>query len=82
MAFDVPQACRLDEFVRTVAQSGFLQYSSTHTQMSCRMSGREVARVFTPHRLFARKPVLLMPPDSPVASLAGTSAVEFLFSRN
>lgn len=79
MRLELPQACRLDEFLAEVERSGFLQFSSTHTRMTCRMGATEVAQVFTPHRLFARAPLFLVPRKAQIAALAGVSPVEFLF---
>jgi hypothetical protein len=81
MAFDVKPDCRLDEFLSVVQRSGFLQFSSSHSEMSCRFAGREVARVFSPYRLVGRKTRFAFAPETPVHDIPTRGIVEFDFDR-
>ena len=81
MAFDVDAQYRLDTFLAAVTGARFLQFSSSHTEMSCRISGQEVARVFSPYEVRQQATAFVAAPDALVHSLAPHGAVEFVFDR-
>ena len=78
-SFEVPDACSLGDLVAAVLGSRFLQFSSTHTEMRCRIAGKEVATVFSPYAVPAQEPAFHLPPATTVQSLASNNAVEFVF---
>ncbi|RYE60511.1 MAG: hypothetical protein EOP20_02335, partial [Hyphomicrobiales bacterium] len=80
--YDVDEKCRLDEFLEAVERSGFLQFSSTHARMSCRIGGRKVATVFGPSYLVRRKPVHAIDPASLICNIPSKGAIEFAFEKN
>lgn len=79
--YEVDERCRLDDFLEAVERSGFLQFSSTHTTMSCRFADKEVARVFKPSLLVRRKPDVNVDPATLVRDLALQGTVDFVFVR-
>jgi len=80
-AFELHEQCNLDDFLAAVLGSRFLQFSSTHTELSCRIDGKEVARVFSPYEIPERKTEFVAPPDTQVRAIATNRAVEFVFDR-
>lgn len=80
--YDVDEKCRLDEFLDAVERSGFLQFSSTHAQMSCRIGGRKVGTVFGPGYLVRRKPVHAIDPTSLIRNIPSKGAIEFVFEKD
>ncbi len=80
---ELPDDCTLAEFVQAVFDSRFLQFSSTHTEMSCRIGTQgEVARVFSRDLWRARQPVFRLDPKSLIAQLAATGLISFVFDKN
>ncbi|WP_307698837.1 hypothetical protein [Variovorax boronicumulans] len=78
--FELPERCSLESLVNAIVASRFLQYSSTHTALHCRIAGKEVAIVFSPDELPARGPLFVVAPDTAVQSIAATDReVEFVF---
>ena len=78
--FELPERCSLESLVNAVVASRFLQYSSTHTALHCRIAGKEVAVVFSPDEVPARGPFFVVPPDTAVQRIAATDReVEFVF---
>jgi hypothetical protein len=71
--------CSLGTFVATVMDSRFLQFSSTHTTMLCRVGGQEAATVFSPYLLPARAAAYALPAETPVRGVASNGEVEFTF---
>jgi hypothetical protein len=47
--YDVRPDATLRDFVTSVADSGFLQYSASHTSMLGFIDGKEFVRVFSPY---------------------------------
>jgi hypothetical protein len=80
-AYEVPDDCRLGDLVTTIAQSRFLQYTSSHAEMSCRIAGQEVATVFSPYDEPVQAPRFAVSPDSLVRDLA-VDRMEFVFDPN
>lgn len=80
--YEVDERCRLDEFLEAVELSGFLQFSSTHARMSCRIGGRKVGTVFGPGHLVRRKSWHAIDPASLVRDLASKGMVEFVFEND
>lgn len=80
MRFELPDDCSLQEFLMAVMDSRFLQFTSTHAEMSCRVSGTEVARLFSPYALPLRNAEFTVAPESRFQSL-GLGSVEFVFDR-
>jgi hypothetical protein len=80
--FELPERCNLEYLVNAVVASRFLQYSSTHTALHCRIAGKEVAVVFSPYEVPVREPLFVVAPDTPVQSI-GTMhrEVAFVFDR-
>ena len=81
MAFELDGECRLDAFLAAVMGARFLQFSSSHTEMSCRVAGQEVARVFSPYAAPQQATAFVAAPDALVHSLAPHGAIEFVFDR-
>jgi hypothetical protein len=81
MAFELDAQCRLDAFLIAVMGARFLQFSSSHTEMSCRAAGVEVARVFSPYTEPRRATAFVAAPDALLQSLAPGGAVDFIFDR-
>src|SRR4051812_19316608 len=81
MDFELDASCRLDALLAAVMGARFLQFSSSHTEMSCRAEGRELARVFSPYAVPQRATAFVAAPDALVDSLAPGGAVEFVFDR-
>ncbi|WP_155403854.1 hypothetical protein [Variovorax paradoxus] len=80
--FEMPDRCSIEDLVKAVAASRFLQFSSTHTALHCRIAGNEVAVVFSPHEVPAREPLFVVAPDTAVQSIATVDRkVEFVFDR-
>jgi hypothetical protein len=81
--FEMPDRCSIQDLVNAVVASRFLQYSSTHTAMHCRIAGREVAVVFSPYEVPAREPLFVVASDAAVQSIFATTdcEVEFVFER-
>ena len=77
--YEVRDGCTLGDFVAAVTDSRFLQFSSTHTTMSCRMGGKHVATVFSPYLMPARAPVHALPAQTLVRDVASGGAVDFTF---
>lgn len=80
--YDVDETCRLNEFMDAVERSGFLQFSSTHAQMSCRIGGRKVGTVFGSGYLVRRKPVHAIDPATLIRDIPSDGAVEFVFEND
>lgn len=80
--YDVDKKCRLDEFLDAVERSGFLQFSSTHARMSCRIGGRKVGTVFGSGYLVRRKPVHAIDPATLIRDIPSDGAVEFVFEND
>ena len=77
--YEVRDGCTLGDFVAAVMASRFLQFSSTHTTMLCRMGGKEAATVFSPYLLPARAAVYALPTETPVRDIASSVKVDFTF---
>lgn len=78
--FELPADCTLRAFVQAVTDSRFLQFSSTHTTMSCRIGERgEVARVYGPGLWRVRRPVFRVDAEIPIDRLAAGGTVSFVF---
>lgn len=69
----------LRDFVAQIAQSGFLQYSSTRTSMLGTVGTREVVKVFSPYYLRNREPHYLVSPDEPLGPLLDGKTLHFRF---
>lgn len=80
--YDVDEKCRLDEFLDAVDRPGFLQFSSTHVRMSCRIGGRKVGTVFGSSYLVRRKPVCAIDPASLIRNILSEGAIEFVFDND
>ena len=80
--FELPDQASVGELVDAVAGSRFLQFSSTHTMLICRVAGRDIATVFSPYLGLRRAPVFAVAPDTPVRSLASDNAIEFVFAQD
>ena len=79
--YEMPDQCSIKDLLDAVMASRFLQFSSTHTEMRCRIAGKEVATVFSPYAMPAREPVFVVPSDTVVRSIATNHEVEFVFER-
>jgi hypothetical protein len=80
-SFEMPDESSLGDLLAAVMGSRFLQFSSTHTEMSCRIAGQEVATVFSPYAVPPRAPAFRLPADTSVRSLASNNEVEFVFLK-
>ena len=81
MDFELDASCRLDALLATVMGARILQFSTSHTDMSSRAEGRELARVFSHNAVPQRATAFVAPPDALVQSLAAAGAIEFVFDR-
>lgn len=81
MRYELPDDCNLEAFLTAVMSSRFLQFSSSHVEMSCRFGGKEVARVFSPYESPLRSREFAVAPGTTLRSLTGAGAVEFVFDR-
>jgi hypothetical protein len=79
--FELPDRCSVRDLVDAVAGSRFLQFSSTHTTLISRISGKEVATVFSPYMEPRRDTVFAVPPETVVRSIAVDNTVDFGFER-
>lgn len=80
--FEMPDRCSIEALVSAVVASRFLQFSSTHTTLHCRIAGKVVAVVFSPYEVPAREPLFAVAPGTAVQSIATTDrGVEFVFDR-
>jgi hypothetical protein len=80
MRFELPDDCGLQNVLTAVMDSRFLQFTSTHAEMSCRVNGADVARVFSPYARPLRNAEFTVAPESRFQSL-GFGSVEFVFDR-
>ncbi|MBJ2157528.1 hypothetical protein [Variovorax sp. IB41] len=81
--FELPDRCSIEDLVNAVVASRFLQYSSTHTALHCRIAGKEVAVVFSPYEVPARGSLFVVAPDTAVQDIASAKReVEFVFDRS
>jgi hypothetical protein len=82
MAYELPDRCSVEDLLRAVIASRFLQFSSTHTAMRCCVAGVEVATVFSPHVVPVREPIFIVDSATLVRSIAPNHPdVEFVFVR-
>ncbi len=79
--YELPGDSTLQEFLAAVMASRFLQFSSSHVEMSCRVGGKEVARVFSPYELPRRSTEFSVPAETHAGAMVGTGVVEFVFDR-
>ncbi len=79
--FELEQNSNLEHFVTEVLNSGFLQFSSSHIEMVCRIGGSEVARVHAPSLLRRKSTVFLISPATEIRTFSQAPQVEFLFDR-
>ena len=69
----------LREFVANVVDSGFLQYSGTHTSLVGFIEGKEFVRVFSPYYCNGRVSEFLVGPDQLAGDALGERGVDFRF---
>ena len=69
----------VEEFVDQVIQSGFLQYSSTHTSMLGQADSIDIVKVFSSYYLPGRAPQYLVPASESAARLLHGRNVRFRF---
>ena len=78
-AYPVTPATTIDELVRTIVESRFLQYSSSHTSLVGFAGAHAFVRVFSPHHAEGREPEYALPCSSLVTEVARDQTVEFRF---
>lgn len=82
MAYELPDRCSVEDLLRVVIASRFLQFSSTHTAMRCCVARVEVATVFSPHVTPVREPLFIVASATSIQSIASNHPdVEFVFVR-
>ncbi len=79
--FELEQTSDLEHFITEVIDSGFLQFSSSHTEMVCRIGRSEVARVYAPSLLRRTSTVFLIPPATEIWTFSEAPQVEFVFDK-
>lgn len=70
----------VDELVRKIIASGFLQYSSTNTSMVGVFGDERFVRVFSPYQFPGREPEFVAHKDDKVASAEKGRSVSFWFN--
>jgi hypothetical protein len=77
--YEVDGSTTLEELLRRILSSDFLQYSPTHNQLSAEVAGRQIAEV-TPSGI--SKWSLGILPAEPVATAVGRNTLQFSFRLN
>lgn len=80
--FELADEGSVKDLVEAVCAARFLQFSSSHTTLICRISGRDVATVFSPYLEPRRETVFGVPPDTLIRYIATDNAVEFVFEQD
>lgn len=74
--YDVDDSTTLEELLRRILSSGFLQYSSTHNRLSAEVAGRQLAEI-VPSGISRWTSGVL--PVEPVATAVGSNTLRFSF---
>ena len=77
--YDLHPNATLREFVARVVDSGFLQYSPTHTSMVGFIEGKQFVRVFSPYYCDSRPSEFLVGPEQLTATVLRDGTVAFRF---
>jgi len=77
--YEVRPNATLREFVASVVDSGFLQYSASHTSMVGFVEGKEFVRVFSPYYCKSHTSEFLVGSDQLAANALGGCGVHFRF---
>lgn len=77
--YEVGDSTTLEELLRRILSSGFLQYSSTHNQLSAEVAGRQIAEV-SPSGISKWTTGVL--PAEPVTTAIGSNTLHFAFRPN